>query len=240
MVKKYFSTLAQKVVAKLEACGLRARQTAAADGQRGQCRPLSEWKEFYRSQIRDPIGSRIYTARECFDFYIVSGEPALGAELRQVISEELEKSEIFIPVLANDTIANSPPLTFYQGFALEVDGRLNRTLDAEKTALTPITDAARVLVFAERDVSTTNTLERLSRLARALPQYASILTDAAEAWRIVCYHHTLAGLSNESESAVIYPARLSRFDQRLLKTAFDSTRRFVELASSIHQLKLPQ
>ncbi|MGH9837135.1 MAG: putative nucleotidyltransferase substrate binding domain-containing protein [Blastocatellia bacterium] len=160
--------------------------------------------------------------------------------MQQVIIEELESSEAFIPVLANDTIAKLPPLTFYQGFALEMDGRLNQTLDVEKTVLTPITDAARVLAFAERDVSTTNTLERLSRLARTLPQYASILTDAAEGWRIVCYHHTLAELSNESDSAVIYPARLSRFDQRLLKTAFDSTRRFVELASSIYHLKLPQ
>ncbi len=240
VAEKYFSTLAQKVTAKLEACGLRARQAATETGQRQRCLTLTKWKEFYRSQIRDPIGSRIYMAREYFDLYVVSGEPALGAELRQVISEELDRSEIFIPVLANDTIANLPPLTFYQGFALEVDGKLNQTLDVEKTALTPITDAARVLAFAERDVSTTNTLERLSRLARALPQYASILTDAAEAWRIVCYHHTLAGLSSESDSAVIYPARLSRFDQRLLKTAFDSTRRFVELASSIYHLKLPQ
>ncbi len=240
MAEKYFSTLAQKVAAKLEACGLRAGQTAAETRQRRRCRTLSEWKEFYRSRIRDPIGSRIYTAREYFDFHLVSGDPALGAELQQVIIEESESSESFIPVLANDTIASLPPLTFYQGFALEMDGRLNQTLDVEKTALNPITDAARVLAFAERDVSTANTLQRLSRLAGALSQSASILTDAADGWRIASYHHTLAGLSKQGDSAVIYPARLSRFEQRLLKTAFDSTRRFVELASSIYTLESPQ
>lgn len=240
LAEKYFSMLVQKVAAKLEACGLRAKPTTAAVGQRRRCQSLSEWKEFYRNQLRDPIGSQIYTAREYFDFYVVSGEAALGAELQQVISEELERNEVFIPVLANDTIANLPPLTFYQGFVLETDGKLNQTLDVEKTALTPITDAARVLAFAERDFSTANTLQRLSRLTSALPQFASILTDAAEAWRIVCYHHTLAVLSQQSDGALIYPARLSRFEQRLLKTAFDSTRRFVELASSIYHLKVPQ
>ena len=94
-----------------------------------------------------------------------------------------------------------------------------------------------VLAFALGDVETANTLQRLRRLVSALPQYASILTDAAEGWRIVRYHQALAGLSKPDERVLIYPARLSRFEQRLLKTAFDSTRRFVECASSIHNLR---
>lgn len=238
--EKYFSTLAQKVGAKLVACGLRAKQTDVETGQRRCCQTLTAWKEFYQGQIRDPIGSQIYTARECFDLHLVDGEVALGAELQQVISQELASSEVFIPVLANDTIAKLPPLTFYQGAVLETDGRAKRTLDIEQTALTPLTDAARVLTLATRDVSTANTLERLQRLTQTLSQHASILTDAAEAWRIVCYHHTLAGLSQQNGGAVIYPARLSRFEQRLLKTAFDSTRRLVELAASLHHLNVPQ
>jgi CBS domain-containing protein len=234
VIEKYFSTLTQKVAAKLEACGLQVNRTKT---EMKQCRKLSDWKEFYQSRIRDPLGSQIYTSREYFDFDLVSGESALGTELQRFIIEELKRGETFIPVLANDTIANLPPLTFYQGFVMETDGRLNQTLDVEKTALTPITDAARVLAFAARDVLSANTLQRLQRSARALPQYASILNDAAEAWRISYYHHTLAGMSKPGEKAVIYPSRLSRFEQRLLKTAFDSTRRLIELASSIYNLE---
>jgi CBS domain-containing protein len=236
-IEKYFSTLSQKVAAKLDACGSHVRRATA---EMKQCRRLSAWKEFYRSRIRDPLGSQIYTSREYFDFDVVSGESALGTELQQFIIEELKGGEMFIPVLANDTIAHLPPLTFYQGFVLETDGRLNKTLNVEKTALTPITDAARVLAFSAIDVSTANTLQRLQRAARALPQFASILNDAAEAWRIIYYHHTLAGMSKTGEEAVIIPSRLSRFEQRLLKTAFDSTRRLIELASSIYNLEAPQ
>jgi CBS domain-containing protein len=233
VIEKYFSTLAQKVAVKLEACGL---QITRAPAEMKQCRALSAWEEFYRSRIRDPLGSQIYTSREHFDFDVVSGDPGLGARLQGLIAEELKGGEMFIPILANDTFANLPPLTFYQGFVLDTDGKLNRTLDVERTALIPITDAARVLAFATRDVSTANTLGRLQRSARALPQYASILSDAAEAWRIICYHHTLAAMSKPGENAVIFPPRLSRFEQRLLKTAFDSTRRLIELVSSIYSL----
>jgi CBS domain-containing protein len=233
--EKYFSMLAQTVMAKLIDCGLRAKPTAAQTEQHPRCQSLTAWKEFYQGQIRDPIGSQIYTAREYFDFHVVAGEAMLGAELQRLIGEELARSEAFIPVLANDTIAKLPPLTFYLDAVLETDGRANRTLDAEQTALTPLTDATRVLAFTTREVASANTLERLQQLAKALPQYTSTLTDAAEAWRIVCYHHTLAGLSQPGGNALIYSARLSRFEQRLLKTAFDSTRRLVELAASLHQ-----
>jgi CBS domain-containing protein len=234
----YFSTLARKVAAKLEACGLRAPRRGPGEEERRRCQALSQWKEFYRGLIRDPIGGRIYTAREHFDFRVAVGEPALGEELLRLIAEELEVSETCIPVLANDTIASLPPLTFYQGFVIETDGRRSQTLDAEKTALAPIADAARVLAFAARDVGAANTLGRLRRLAGALPPQASTLADAAEAWRIVSYHHAQAALSGGGEGAGIQPARLSRFEQRLLKAAFDSTRRFVELASSTPDLEV--
>ncbi len=236
---RYFSMLCKKVLAKLEACGLQSGPPTVKSTT-GICQTLAEWKQFFRGHVRDPIGSQIYNSREYFDFSSVAGDSGLIEELRREVSEELKQSDMFIPVLANDTIASLPPLTFHRGFVLETDGKLNQTLDAEKTALKPIADAARVLAFSQINVSTTNTLERLRHSARAYPQYASILTDAAEAWRILSYHQTLAGLSKQNNDTLINPARLSRFEQRMLKTAFDSTRRFLELVSSIFNVNLPK
>ncbi|MDX2030439.1 MAG: putative nucleotidyltransferase substrate binding domain-containing protein [Blastocatellia bacterium] len=225
---RYFSTLASKVAAKLQACGLRTRPDAAP-----VCRTLREWKTFFAQCVQDPIGSRIYEAREYFDFQVVSGDPEIGAELRAAILQEMAGSEAFLPVLANDTIANQPPLTFFQGAVIESDGRLNSTLDVEKTALIPIADAARALAFGVQDLGTPNTLQRLGRAAGAFPLHASILNDAAEAWRIVGYHHALAGFARQGTGEAVQPPRLTRFDQRMLKSAFDSTRRFLELASTL-------
>lgn len=227
-VKRYMATLASKVAAKLQACGLRTRPDAVPI-----CRTLGEWKTFFAQRVQDPIGNRIYESREYFDFQVVSGDPALGAELRASILREMASSDAFLPVLANDTIANQPPLTFFQDAVIEADGRLNTTLDVEKTALIPIADAARALAFGFQDIASPNTLQRLARAAGALPLYASILNDAAEAWRIVGYHHALAGFARQGTGEAASPPRLTRFDQRMLKTAFDSTRRFLELASTL-------
>lgn len=239
-VSQYFSLLAQKVSSNFEACGWRIEASRKNQESLPKSHSLSEWRTFFSERIQDPIGSQIGTAHDFFDLGFVAGEDALFQALQKGIGEELKGSEMFIPVLANDTLSHLPPLTIYQGAALDSDGGVNQTLDVEKTALTPITDAARTLAFSLGDVASANTLERLARLARAMPRYVSILNDAAEAWRIVCFHHTKAVLGTvlgkDSGGAVIYPTRLSKFDQRLLKASFDSTRRFVELVSTIHQI----
>jgi CBS domain-containing protein len=235
-VGKYFSTLVGKVAAKLQACGLRAGPGAAGTARGAACRTLSEWREFYVGLIRDPIGSAIYSAREYLDFQVVGGDRPLGLTLKEVLFEELGRSEVFIPVLANDTLANLPPLTFYQGSVIESDGALRRTLDVEQAALTPVVDAARVLALAGREVAAAHTLERLRLAAVSHPQYASTLNDAAEGWRVFAYHQALAEISTPGGGSVIQPQRLSRFEQRLLKSAFDATRRCLELTSTIYNL----
>ena len=203
---RYFSTLAQKVEVKLQACGLHARRNLSVASQSAFCRSFSEWKGFYSGLIRDPILNSIYTARDFFDFQVVCGDPAPGLELKKTILAELERNEAFIPVLANDTLASLPPLTFFQGFVLEADGARKQTLDLEKTALNPIVDAARVFALAGGEVSSPNTLRRLESAARAQPLRASIFNDAADGLRIASYQHAIARLKGQSDGAVIQPA----------------------------------
>jgi CBS domain-containing protein len=116
--------------------------------------------------VRDPILNSIYVGREFFDFHVVCGDPAPGLELKEIILAELKRNEAFIPVLANDTLANLPPLTFFQGFVIEADGARKQALDLEKTVLNPIVDAARVFALAGGEVSAANTLLRLESAAR--------------------------------------------------------------------------
>jgi CBS domain-containing protein len=225
---RYFSTLAQKVTAKLLACGLSASRTPSGSTQSVFCRSFSEWAKFYSGLVRDPILNSIYVAREFFDFRVVCGDPAPGLELKKIILAELKRNEAFIPVLANDTLASLPPLTFFQGFVIEADGARKQALDLEKTVLNPIVDAARVFALAGGEVSAANTLRRLESAARARPLHASIFNDAAEGLRIVSYQDASARFKQRSE------ARLSRFEQRLLKTAFDSVRRLLELTTATY------
>lgn len=217
---KHYATLAQKVSAKLQVCGLRCSV---------QTRSAGEWKEFLRGLITDPIGNQVYSTRESLDFAFIRGDSSLVAGLRQAFDEALQNSESFIPVLANDTLAKLPPLTFFQGVALEANGLVSHVLDLEKTVLAPITDAARVLVCLSGATTRLNTIERLSDLQSVYPQYSAILADAADAWRIACYHQLKLRLSNNGHDDFTRPAQLTRLEQRMLKTAFDATRSLIRL-----------
>jgi CBS domain-containing protein len=231
--KVYFSTLYRKISANLADCGLQTRRSRSGENTDHLARPLSAWKNFYTGLIKDPIRNTIYAARELFDFQIAGGDQTLALELRNGILAELEGDEAFIPVLANDTLAHLPPLTFFQGLVIELDGTVKTTLDIERTALAPLVDAARVLSFARREISNSNTLNRLQSASSTWPQYTSLMSEAAEGFRVAAYYHAIAPLRKQGEGAIIEPSRLGRYDQRLLKTTFDSIRRLLELTSTI-------
>ena len=42
-----------------------------------------------------------------------------------------------IPLLANDTLARLPPLTFFEGLVIELDGAQSDTFDIASVAITP-------------------------------------------------------------------------------------------------------
>src|SRR5205823_7345012 len=96
---------------------------------------------------------------------------------------ELLDHAIVIPLLANDTLANLPPLTFFHGLVLELDGAQHDTFDISSTALSPIAAAARVFAIAERRLAAASTLERLQAAALEVSD-AGILHDASDAFRI--------------------------------------------------------
>ena len=59
---------------------------------------------------------------------------------RQILLE-LRDDEAAIPLLANDTLAHLPPLTFFRGLVLDLDGGQRDTLDIASAAISPIADA---------------------------------------------------------------------------------------------------
>jgi CBS domain-containing protein len=174
----------------------------------------------------------VYLARESFDFRALCGERALALDLAVKIGEALNSGTSFIPVLANDTMSNLPPLTFFKGVVVDLDGAMRETLDIEKTLLGPISDAARVLGLASHDLSATTTLERLDRGLQVLPKSAAILLEAAEAFRIASFQVARARLQMGAASSSIRPSSLSRYDQRQLKNAFNAVQGLLELTAT--------
>jgi CBS domain-containing protein len=221
----YFAAVAGETLAWFHACGLVDAGLPWPEGSHAGM-PLSEWRRFYCETIRSPLGHNLYARREFFDVLPISGDISILHKLHDEISIELRDHELAITLLANDTLAHLPPLTFFRGLVLELDGKQRDTFDISSAALTPISDAARVLAIAKRRLSPANTLERLAAAQLDFPEEAAIFREAAEAFRIALYYQALAGSSR------INTATLGRFDQLLLKTAFSSIQRLLEFTTS--------
>jgi signal-transduction protein with cAMP-binding, CBS, and nucleotidyltransferase domain len=221
----YFAALAGEAAAWFHGCGLTGPDWFWPEGSQPGM-PLSEWKRLFRETIRNPVGHDLYSRRELFDIRLLSGDQAVLQMLQDQILLELRGHEMAIPLLANDTLGNLPPLTFFRGLVLDLDGGRRDSFDIMTTAISPIADAARVFAIAQRRLAPVNTLVRLQFAALDYPDDASILRDAAEAFRIALYYRSIAGGSR------IDPGMLGKFDQRLLKTAFSSIQRLLEFTAS--------
>jgi CBS domain-containing protein len=223
--REYFNMLAEITLDRMAECGVAAAGGARPDRPK-TVKSLSEWKQLYVETICNPLGHNLYARRDLFDLAPLAGETNLLDALRKDIRAPLREQVVFMALLANDTLAHLPPLTFFRGLVVELDGAQRETLDIGATAITPITDAARVFAIAGGHLTPSNTLHRLQMAEVDFADRAAIFADAAEAFRIAQYYRSLVG------SATIAPWQLGKFDQRLLKTAFSSIQRLLEFTAS--------
>ena len=211
---------ADRCAAWLEACGLGSGTHPGVS--------LNEWKRFYIETATDPLAHDLFARREFFDVSVLAGDRGILDQLSVSLAAALKQDSLLVPLLANDTLAHLPPLTFYRGLVVDFDGGERESLDLASTALEPISDAARVFALGQRSLSVASTLERLEAAASLMPQHERVLREAADAFRIALYHQSMAGMP------IINPASLSRYDQRLLKTAFSSILSLLELTRSTY------
>ncbi|MBI4470618.1 MAG: cyclic nucleotide-binding domain-containing protein [Acidobacteria bacterium] len=227
----YFAGLLRRVEASFAGCGLRTPSDSLGTSEFLRCRTTAEWKRFFESCIMDPIDNSTYRVRTVFDFQALCGELDLARELTDHIVSALGRSDTFVPILANDTMSSLPPLTFFRGLVVELDGAERDALDLEATALAPIVDAARVFGFLTGNTGVTSTLKRLEAAAAERLEDASVLEEAAQAFRIAAYQQAAADFRGDRPGTLISPSSLSKYDRRLLKTAFDSIQRLLELTA---------
>src|SRR5205814_5572539 len=95
---------------------------------------------FYIETIREPILNDLYGRREHFDVRRLGGSAAAFEELTALIVGELERQDTVAPILAADTLENLPPLTFFEGMVLGLDGGSSERFDIVSSAIQPIVD----------------------------------------------------------------------------------------------------
>ncbi|HEY3443428.1 MAG TPA: putative nucleotidyltransferase substrate binding domain-containing protein [Paludibaculum sp.] len=217
----YFLVLAGELATQMHACGAEGPALDWPPGAQPSM-PLSEWKRLFTETIRNPVMNDLFSRREFFDISQLTGDEAIFRKLRDFVVAELQEEGPAVALLANDTMGHVPPLTFFRGLVLDIDGAQRDSFDIELTIVGPLTDAARVFALAKRSLAPANTLERFAAVALEYPDGAAVIREAAEAFRIGLYYQALAG------SSTITPGELGKFDQLLLKTAFSGIQRFLE------------
>jgi CBS domain-containing protein len=192
---------------------------------------VGEWRSFFRGIVTAPIDNDVYAQRQRLDFRALLGDAALADGLRDALAEDLKGSSSFIAVLANDTMDHLPPLTFYRGLVIDAEGVEAPSVDLRLAALGPLVDAARVFALAAGRVGAQSTLDRLQVAAAWLPHAQARFNEAAGAFRVVSYHAAWAARASTTGAPVIEPATLSKVEQRLLKTAFESVSAMIEFTA---------
>ena len=168
----YFAAVAGETISWFHACGLDGSGLFWPEGSR-PCMPLSEWRRFYCETIREPLANGLYERREFFDVRLLSGEVSTLKNLEDEIVSEFRAHELTVRLLANDTLANLPPLTFFRGLVLGLDGVHRESFDIYTTAVAPIAAAARVLAISRGRIAAVNTLERLEAARADFPDSAT-------------------------------------------------------------------
>ncbi len=215
----WLGKVGERVDSGLQACGFRFTETAVRATSPRLRLPFSGWRDHFDGWIMQPLFNRIYSARSFFDFLPMSGDRRLAHELRSHMLARVAENPGFLLLLANDCLANLPPLTFFQGLVVEDGGVQSEKLDLRRAALFPLMDTARVLGLRYGE-GAPGTFERFATAARHEPDQEKLFAGAQEAYRVVLAHRGRQGLGAGDDGSLIDPSELSKVDQQILKGAF--------------------
>ena len=214
--RRRYQELSQDIETRLEACGVRLSSSRAAQRRTGS---REDWRRYYEGLVENPILNSIYKLQSSLDFTYSMGDAALAAELREGFAAAVAANDGFVALLANDSMANWPPLTFYDGLVMEDGGTLHDTLDLRRAAIFPLIDAARVVGLAAGSLAASSA-ERYEAAAVAYPGHAQLFAEAADALRIALYYQARANFRDEEDGTLVYSLNLSKIDQQQLKNVF--------------------
>ena len=224
--------LGPQVSEALQECGYHSSDNAITPANDRACRSLAEWKDSYSRWISDPVLSGLYAGLRFFELAPVRGDGAPVEALRQHIREAVKVNESFVPILANDSMANLPPLTFFQGLVVEDDGQRTDRFDLRRSTLQPLADVGRVFALERGDTSQTRTDLRLEATRAVIEEQGELFADAANTFRVALYHHARIGLRDGTAGWEIEPRVLSKLEQQVLKNGFRTIMKLLEFTAN--------
>jgi len=220
---EYFSELARFVNDGLDACGYVYCPGDVMASNPKWRQPLSQWRKYFTKWIEQPEPKALMYSNIFFDLRAVEGDEALVEELKDYIAQLAKKNQIFLAMMAKNSMAFQPPLGFFRQFVLEKGGKHGDTLDLKHRGVIPIVELARIhsLAAGEVRVNTRRRLQAAVEAGQITEGTGRSLEDALELIDHIRLNHQWHEMKRgDAPSNYVPPGFLSPLQRQHLKAAF--------------------
>jgi CBS domain-containing protein len=219
----YLAAFTERAIGHLVKCGFPPCPGGIMASNPTWRKPLEHWRQRFDSWIRVPEPKEVLHATIFFDFRPGYGKAGLAEDLRNFVTRQAARQDVFLRYLAQDCLETRPPLSFFKNIIVERDGEHKNTLDIKRRGLVPFMDFARVLSL-KHEIKETNTMDRLDLLAKGGHIPGSLHTEAREAFEFLLHVRLMHQLelieNNRPPDNRIDPSELTPLEKRTLKDAF--------------------
>lgn len=196
------------------------------------CLSLGDWKRKITQWMANPGKEEVLLSSIFFDYNFIYGDKTLTVELSEHIFQDVEKYPLFSLHLAAGALQNPSPTGFFRQFLVEQDGKYKDFFDLKRRGLMPLTDAARVLIFAYKTKQINNTADRFEKLAELDPNNRELYQSCAYAVKALLKFRTKQGLAHQDPGRFIALDKLSKEEKIKLKSSFKTIRELQELLAT--------
>ena len=223
----YFEALARVVNDGLDACGYVYCPGDVMASNPKWRQPLDQWKKYFHTWITVPEQKALMHANIFFDLRRVYGEAGMVEELKSFIREAAKSNQIFLAMMAKNSLTFQPPLGFFRQFVLDRSGDHRNTLDLKLNGIMPIVEIARIrsLSCGQLRANTRRRLRACAHEGVLTEADAASLIDALDLVEKLRLEHQSRQLSaGQKPDNRLSPDTLSPFVRHNLKTAFQQIR----------------
>jgi CBS domain-containing protein len=227
-LRRSFTTLAQRVLDGLSACGFPPDTNTVVATNPLFARSIEAWEHAATSWVEDPDRNRGLMLLSV----VVESDPVWGitgaAEHLARVFAHAPNRKLMLRRLAAAAVAQRPPTGFFRNLVLHSSGERRGVLDIKRRGLMPVEVLARWSGLVAR-VSAASTRARLkaSQEAGSLsPEESASLREAFELFSSLRMEHQVSQLrEGRAPDNLIEPGRLTSVTRTSLKAAFRSVAR---------------
>lgn len=217
---EFFVELGERVVDILVEAGFKRCPGDVMASNPKWNQPLQVWKGYFTNWIHEPENIAVMHSNIFFDFRPVLGDQSLAAALKAHIFEHVEANQLFLAFLARAAVKNPPPLSFFRNMIVERSGEHRDAFDIKARAMTPLADAARVLIYDFGIDIYGSTSERWQAIGEANENLARLAGEAAMAYEILMRIRAIEGLSRGTSGRYVHINELNKLERQTLRNTF--------------------